>query len=59
MVAAAPGSDAGARAVEPSFPWRGAPNLVVEPEGLATKIFLSIFSEEFDMSSEDLKVSYG
>lgn len=57
MVAAAPGNDAGARAVEPSFPWRRAPNLVLEQEGLITKILLSMFSEEFGTSSDDIKVS--
>lgn len=57
VVAAAPGSDAGSRAGEPSFPWRRAPNLLLEQEGLISRILLSMFSEEFGMSSDDIKVS--
>lgn len=51
------GAIAGAPAAEPTFPWRGAPSLIAQPEGMLTKMFLAMFAE-LDLSGEDLKVKH-
>lgn len=49
-------NNAGTRVVEPPFPWRSAPSVVVQPESVFTKMFLSMFME-LNLIGEDIKVS--
>lgn len=53
----APVHDAGAPGAGPSFPWRGAPNLVAQPEdSLLAKMVTHVLDQAF-LAEVDLKVS--
>lgn len=52
----APVHDAGAPGAGPSFPWRGAPSLVAQPEdSLLAKIVTRVLDQAF-LAQVDLKV---
>ena len=49
--------EARTKAEDPSFPWRGAPKLMVQPESFITKVFLGLVFDHSSLVGEDLRVS--